>query len=716
MAPKKEKLTKMPTTAKLEKMKLEDAGYKQAVEEAVSFLETRRQAIAKIARYYHLDVEELYQEGYETLLKCLRDYKPVYEKADGSIVSVLFTTFFGSRMESCAMEMRNGNPEYKARQAFTEKLGADEKARFRSDPPLLVQHLDHESPMQEMLAGEASQARDENKGEIALKIMRDSFFERVLNDLVAKETDEKKKAALLHVKVGGVYNFQEIAYHFGVTDSRASQVMNELMDAFYVQRIIDGDHVAVARDFERLTFNEKRVNRLVLKALKNSNLEHAQNVVETFKEPYPSIAKDFKEVSKQIESKKEEKKTEKSKQQTKAKSPVYQDVFTDEETKKYPLQGVELRSMDSLISFEDFDFHSPESEDAFNTFSASHAFDDGQYPAIINEEGFILDGERRIQLAKEEGRSDYMCIVHKVPSEMDAKILRVAINMRTQKPSKIDLYYAISALSDIGLSQQKIADCVGTSRTNVLVYAKVKDKACAKLRALFEDGLIQVTNASTCADLEDDLQVKVSDFIRRTGIAWSKGSKFNDLHQAAVEGKLDSFIAKHAPNKENAPEVKEAMQSAVVDASSTRVVQALKKRIDDYERDLKDSEVWTQRRESVIATQKEDLDKANDEIDSLKKELEAAELMRFGSPKIIEDELKELKAFYALNERLSGAAHALDYALKDLRKLKLRRKQAIEISMLVEQADKNLNALRVEVYSQAPKDEMVKARSNTKNA
>ena len=133
MVSKKEKLTKMPTQKKLDAMKLEDEGYKQALEDAVGFLDSRRQAVAKIARYYHLDVEELFQEGYEVLLKCLRDYSPVYEKADGSIVSVLFTTFFGSRMESCAMEIRNGNPEYKARQAFTEKLGDDEKERFRSD-------------------------------------------------------------------------------------------------------------------------------------------------------------------------------------------------------------------------------------------------------------------------------------------------------------------------------------------------------------------------------------------------------------------------------------------------------------------------------------------------------------------------------------------------------------------------------------------------------
>jgi predicted XRE-type DNA-binding protein len=716
VASKKEKLTKMPTSAKLEKMKLEDEGYKKAFEDAVGFLDTRRQAIAKIGRYYHLDIEELFQEGYEVLLKCLRDFTPVYQRADGSIVTVMFTTFFGSRMESCAMEMRNGNPEYKARQAFTEKLGDDEKERFRSDPPLLVQHLDHESPMQEMLAGEASAVRDEENGGIALKIIRDSFFENVLNDLVAKESDEKKKAALLHVKVGGVYNFQEIAYHFGVTDSRASQVMNELMDAFYVQRIIDGDHLSVSRDFGRLKFNEKRVNRLVIKAMKNSSREYADLVLETFKESYPSIEIDFEKISNELPSQSDVKKIEEPKIQSKSKSPVYQDVFTDDESKKYPLQGVELRSMDNLKSFENFDFHSPDSEDRFNTFSASHEFDDGQYPAVINEEGFILDGQRRVELAKEQGRNDYMCIVHRVPSEMDAKILRVAINMRTQKPSKIDLYYAISALSDIGLSQQKIADCVGTSRTNVLVYAKVKDKACAKLRALFEDGLIQVTNASTCADLSEPVQIKMTDFIRHAGIAWSKGSKFNDLHQAAVEGVIDTFIAKHRPNQEVEPVIDQVMQAAVVDASNSRVVQALKKRIDDYERDSKDSEIWTQRRESVIAGQKEDLDKANSEVDALKKELEAAELMRFGSPKVIEDELKELKAFYALNERLSGASHALEYALKDLRRLKLRRKQALEIAKLVELADQNLNALRVEVYNQAPKDENVKVRSTAKNS
>lgn len=703
LVPAKEKLTKMPTAAKLEKLKLKDTGFDSASTDAVPFLESRKQAIFKIARHYHLDQEELFQEGYEILLTCLRDFSPVYEKANGEIVSVMFTTFFGSRMEGRAMEMRNGNPEYKARQAFTEKLGDDEKAQFRSDPPLLVQHLDHESPMQEMLAGEASAASDDNKNEIALKIIRDSFFEKVLNELVAKETDEKKRAALLYVKVGGVYNFQEIAYHFGVTDSRASQVMNELMDAFYVQRMINGDAASVSRDFARMKFNEKRVNRLVLGALKNSTQEQAPHLVEVFSAAYPVIKDDYEKLKLQL--KKEDKKSlpikVEPKNKQKQKSPVYQDVFNNDEISKYPLQGVELRSMETLKFIEDFDFHSPESTERFDAFASTHEFDDGQYPALISEDGVVIDGRRRIELAKEEGRTDYMCVVHRIPAEMDCKLMRIMVNMRTQKPTKIDLYYAISVLADLGLSQQKIADCVGTSRTNVLVYAKVKDKAGLKLRALFEDGLIQVTNASSCADLDEDVQAKISAFIRKFGLSWSKGGKFNDLHLAAVEGRIDAFMSKYTSTSEVQVEATPSEGGALV---SSRAVQSLQKRIEMHERDIKDAEVWSQRRENVISTQKNDLENALGEIDALKKEIEAAELMRFGSPKIVEDVLKELKAFYAVSERISGASNALAHAVKDLRKLKLGRKQALEVKMLMEDIDKFSNALRVEVINQLPRN------------
>ncbi|MFT7144305.1 MAG: hypothetical protein ACI9TY_000397 [Alphaproteobacteria bacterium] len=709
LALKKEKLTKMPTKAKLEKLKLEDKGFVEASTDAVPFLDSRRQAVFKIARHYHLDQEELFQEGYEILLTCLRDFSPVYQKANGDIVSVMFTTFYGSRMESCAMEMRNGNPEYKARQAFTEKLGDDEKARFRSDPPLLVQHLDHESPMQEMLAGEASAARDDNKKEIALKIMRDSFFEKVLNELVAKETDEKKKAALLYVKVGGVYNFQEIAYHFGVTDSRASQVMNELMDAFYVQRMIDGDAASVSRDFARLKFNEKRINRLVLGALKNVTKDQAPHLLEIFAGKYPGIQVEYDNLKETIATEVKEKITAQSVEKTKQKSPVYQDVFTSEEVTKYPLQGVELRSIGSLKFIENYDFHSPESKERFDIFATSHEFDDGQCPALISEEGVVIDGVRRIELAKEEGRTDYMCVVHRIPAEMDFKLMRVMVNMRTQKPTKIDLYYAISVLADLGLSQQRIADCVGTSRTNVLVYAKVKDKAGPQLRALFEDGLIQVTNASTCSDLSEDIQAKIAGFIRKFGLSWSKGGKFNDLHLAAVEGRLDDFMSKHAPMQEAMPIIAAGSGDSTV--VSSRAVHSLQKRIEGYERDIQDADIWSQRRETVISTQKDDLNNAHSEIDALKKEIEAAELMRFGSPKVVEDVLKELKAFYAVSERIIGASSALAHAAKDLRKLKLSRKHALEIKQLMEDVDKYSNILRVEVVSQVPRSEGIRASS-----
>src|SRR5690606_13946983 len=102
--------------------------------------------------------------------------------------------------------------------------------------------------------------------------------------------DEKKQAALMHVKVGGVYNFSEIAYHFGVTDSRASQVMNELMDAFYVQRLIDRNLQAIANDFEKLKFNEKRVLRLLADALNHVDDVRAGDIVKTFEKSFPAVA------------------------------------------------------------------------------------------------------------------------------------------------------------------------------------------------------------------------------------------------------------------------------------------------------------------------------------------------------------------------------------------------------------------------------------------
>ena len=692
-------ITKMPTEKQLGKMKQDDKGYVAALEDAVEFLATRRQAAFNIARHYHLDTEELFQEGYEILLTCLRDYTPVYERADGTFVKVLFTTFFGNRMESRAMEMRNGNPEYQARQAFTEKMDDGERERFRSDPPLLVQHLDQENPMQEHLTGEASFAKAGNSSDVALKIARDSFFEKTLNQLVAKEKDEKKRAALLHVKVGGVYNFQEIAYYFGVTDSRASQVLNELMDAFYVQRIIDGDIMSVVRDFERMKFNEKRAVRLLSEALENSPEERQKLIMDTFSKMYESLEAAFKNTQKtpaQEESAPAEVKKERVKTGL-VKPKSCEEFFTEEENEDFPLVAVEIRSIDKL-KFTGVDFHAPESIDIFNSVADVFLKDEPLYPAIINEEGVVIDGERRIRLAQENGRSEYMCIVRRVPDELDCKILRVELNLRAFKPNKVDLYYAIGALADLGLSQQKIADAIGTSRTNVLVYAKVRDKASPKMRALFEDGLVQVTNASTCTELSDDLQDEVAAFIRRYGPAWSKGAKFNDLHLAAVNNSIDKLAAKHSP-KEVVQSSNSSSKTTVSPENSSKAVQALQKRLDDYEQQMKDAEIWNQRRESVINSQNEALEEAKGEVEDLRKQLDAAELMKFGSPQVVEEELKRLRLFHGMTERLSSATHALKSASKDIRKLDLQRSQILETTQLMEETEKALNSFRVELLN-----------------
>ena len=710
-----DKQQKMPTAKELDAMKMEDEGYTSAQQDAVAFLKTRHQAVFKIARYYHLDPDELFQEGYEILLTCLRDYTPVYQKASGDVVKVMFTTFFGNRMESRAMEMRNSNPEYQARQAYTDKLTDEEKARFRDDPPLLVQHLDHESPMQEALANEVSETRSKDM-DLAMRIVQDSFFDRVLSDLVAKEQDEKKKAALLHVKVGGIYNFQEIAYHFGVTDSRASQVLNELMDAFYVQRMIDADLASVVRDLMRMKLNEKRALRLLKEALTHAKEIRREAIVEAFRGTYPAVVETYETLKPKL--KKDDKDAVEASTKVvakrKMKSPSYHDVFDDEENKKYPLVGVELRPIKSLKFIDDFDFRAPDYDEKFTAYAEQHIFDDGQYPAMIREDGTLIDGNRRVRLAIKEGRSDYMCVVRRVPSDDDVHVLSVLVNLRLLKPSKIDLYYAIGALSDLGLSQQKIASYVGTSRTNVLVYAKVRDKASLKVRALFEDGLIQVTNASACADLADDVQDDMATFIRKYGPLWSKGSKFNDLHQAAVQGELASFIEKMSPNLKAVTTANEglsdkqskAMDVAAQGASSgalstvdARVMHSMKKRIEVFEESLKDAEIWAQRRESVITQQTDELQASRDEVESLKRELEASELMKFSSPKVIEAELKQLKAFYQVSERMAGAKQALTHATKDMQRMHLSRKQSLELNSLFDEVDQALNTLRVSIVN-----------------
>ena len=692
MAKTKEKL---PSA---EELKKQDDGYQLAKDDAVKYLDSRGAAVGSISRRYYLDSDELSQEAYEVLLTCLRDYNPIFTKDDGTSITVQFNTFFGSRLETRAMEMRNRDPEYQARQAVTDQMTAEEKEQFRNDPPLLVQHLDHETTLQEQLRGEVSEAYEDMNDDPAFKIMRDSFFDQKLAELVARESDEKKQAALLHVKVGGVYNFNEIAYHFGVTDSRASQVMNELMDAFYVQRLIDRDLKAVQNDFQKLKFNDKRILRLLSEAFQNVEDARAEAVIKIFQ---PDFKKDdlsdlYKKSKKTLANKKERKSSAAASGRKPAlQPPAYDKIFTDKENKDYPLLEVGLRPISSLKEL-DLEFRSPETPEAFKEFVEKFDVGSPQFPAIVSEDGYIIDGLRRIKAAKSKGRTDYLCLTRKITSEEDKKRLRVVVNMRLHSASKTEMYYAISALSDMGYSQQKIADCLGTSRTNVLVYCKVRDKANPRLRGLFEDELIQVTNASACADLTDAQQERIVTFIRRYGVQWSKGKKFNKLYDAVLEGKEDKLV-------DAADRVMHPAEPAPAAAASGEVndqkAQALQKQLETYAIALKDQEVWAAQREGVINQQREELADIKGEAEALRRELEAAELIKFGNPKAMEQEMKQMRDFIAVTERLAAATNGIQRSGKEISRFDIRRKQAVELTKMTEELEKALNTLRLELHN-----------------
>jgi|GEM_PF-1323669 len=709
---------KLPTKAGLEKLKQADTDFVLAQTNAVKFLESRRQAVFNIARPYHLDPEELFQEGYEILLTCLRDYTPVFERADGTCVSVKFTTFFGNRMDGRAMEMRNRNPEYQARAAMTQDMTPEEKTSFRENPPLLVQHLDLETPMQETLRGEASEAQEENAGNVLLKVIRDSFFEKKLNELVAKERDDKKRAILMHVKVGGVYSFQDVAFHFGVTDSRASQILNELMDAFYVQRLIDGDLNSVKYDFQKLKFNEKRAVRLIEEATQNAAPERQKEINATFTNTYetlpaPTAAPTITDQSNQEENVTSNGATPATPAPTTTYVPEilpFTDTFNDDENKKYPLLSVELRDINALkpqeLTFRPTeDLNSDADAHELPHISAILDTDPHSHPLIVTEAGHIIDGNRRLAALKARGISQVMCMTRQVNKDADLKQLRIATNVRTlsaissDAPDKTDLYYAISALLDTGLSQQKISKLIGISRTNVIVYAKVKEKAAPAIRQLFEDGLIQITNASSCVDLPGQAQTDMADFIRAYGSGWAKGSQFNTLYDAAAGNKIDALKAKQSPlTNALAPNPPKAGSALAVSNDAQ-----LNKRVASYEQALKDAEIWTAQREGVITRQTNELVEARNQVDKLKRELEAAELIKYGDSKAQENAFKQLRQFYALTERLAAAQHSITIANKDIRGIDLHRKQFTELNTLIDTLEKELNTLRVEMLTKGRK-------------
>ena len=192
--------------------------------------------------------------------------------------------------------------------------------------------------------------------------------------------------------MGGVYNFNEIAYHFGVTDSRASQVMNELMDAFYVQRLIDRDLKAVQNDFQKLKFNDKRILRLLSEAFQNVEDERAEAVIKIFQ---PDFKKDdlsdlYKKSKKTLANKKERKSSAAASGRKPAlQPPAYDKIFTDKENKDYPLLEVGLRPISSLKEL-DLEFRSPETPEAFKEFVESFDVGSPQFPAIVSEDGLFV--------------------------------------------------------------------------------------------------------------------------------------------------------------------------------------------------------------------------------------------------------------------------------------------------------------------------------------
>mgnify|MGYP005844145487 CR=1 FL=1 len=695
--------TAQTTTKKMTRLKKEDEGYQMARDDAVAYLETRKPAIVSVGRRYHIDPDELAQESYEVLLTCLRDYTPIVKKDDGTEIRVQFNTFFGSRLEVRAIEMRNRDPEYQARQATMEQMSDEDKTSFRDDPPLLVQHLDHEGTMQQSLRGEVAEAHGDKDDNAVLRIMRDSFFDQKLAELVAKEKDEKKQAALLHVKVGGVYNFHEIAYHFGVTDSRASQVMNELMDAFYVQRLIDRDLKAVKVDFEKLKFNEKRALRLIGEAFQFVDDDRADEIIKVFSDIYTGL-KERRKKSLQVakeRAEKEKKKPKKTKPALLGDPPEYENLLTKEESKKFPLQEVGMRRIASLKEIEDLDFRPPPSEAFFKEFCEQIDPSDPRYPALVAEDGTIIDGVLRLRAARAAGRKEYLCLTLSAPDPEEKKRLRVVLNMRLHSASKVEMFHAISALSGMGFSQQKIADSLDTGRTNVLVYCKVRDKALPELRGLFEDELIQITNAATCADLSDEEQKEIVRFIRRYGKSWAKGKNFNKLYKAAASGKVAALEEKLPKDvKEKADkEITTGQTKQTSDPDAARKVAALEKQINTYAMALKDQEIWSAQREGVINQQREELSDLRGEAEALRREVEAAELIKFGDSKALDDEIKQIRAFFTITERLAAAIKGADHARKDLTRTEVRRNQASELVKLLEELEKSVNTLRVEIHN-----------------
>lgn len=699
-------------------LKANDEGYQLARTNAVKFLHSRRQAIFALARHFHLDVDDLQQEAYEVLLTCLRDFNPIYVKSDGTSVTVQFNTFFGNRLEGKALEQRNRDPEYQARQAHLSDMSDSDRAEFRKNPPLLVQHLDQETTMQENLRGEVAAAQRSRQTNMALKIVQDSFIEKKLNDLIAAERDDKRRAALMHVKVGGVSSFEEIAYHFGVTDSRASQILNELMDAFYIQRLLDGDLKSVLYDFRKLNFQPKRAQRLLEESVRNAPSPRAAEISSQFGADYPEIRDIVAKLPKLTAAPQVSEGEGASGQQTEpsaATGPALPAQLTGVEEDQFPLQGVEWRDISTLtglgVTFRPQAMQAAEDLAHIRQISAHPV--ESWPPVLITTQGEVIDGERRIAAARAQGSPRVLCQVRQSPNPTSLKQLRVCINSRVRPLDKIELYFAIGALTELGLTQGAIATALGTSRPNVIVYAKVKEKATPRLRQLYEDGLIQITNASSAVDLPVAAQDEMADFIRQYGAGWGRGPQFNELYAAAAEGQIAALAPQSMSGLPSSATVlplapsfaQPVTPSYVADqgvqlvappgALSPTLANALKKRQEALETALRDSETWARQREATIVSQTSQIHDLRQQVDSFKRELEAQNLMQHGDAATMANYLKEIKAFYAVQERIAGAIHQLEKTQTALRSINLTHRQTMELEQMLEKVAAVQNALRV---------------------
>lgn len=678
----------MPKKNTVDALKAQDTDYQAALQDAVGFIHSRRQAMHRIAGTYHLDKDDLQQEAYEVLLTCLRDFNPLYTKASGETIQVKFATFFGSRMENRAKEIRNTDSEYQARHAMTDKMTDDEKKAFRQDPPLLVQHLDMQTTSHDALDEEVSLShRLKSKNELERKKMMDNYFDRRLNQLILNEKDDKKRLILQHVKMGGIASFNEIAYQFGVTDSRASQVFNDLIDAFYVQRLVEGDLDGVAYDFDKLKFNPKRIGRLLEEALDNSFPDGVEAIKGRFAPAYPQLAKRPIKLQGRV---------------TPAPSAApsdlglkpYHDVLTPDEQAQYPEVSIGLRPLGSLRDLG-LPLLPPEPDDQFNAFVRAFDATTSLYPAVVTEEGVVLDGMRRIQAAKAQGKTDYLCVTRHVPDAAAQKILRVVINGRTHKDDKRVMYHCVAALKALGFSQQPVADLLQTSRTNVIVYDKIHKNAGPALKQLFEDGLIQVTNASTAADLNPAQQDQLADFIQGYGASWGKGAPFNTLLKAVLKDTLPDLVKEAGPRQ--TASMAKTIPTGVADPQTGLRIQALEQQLTAATLKLKDAEIWAAQREGVIAQQSEVLEAARGDAEALKRELEAHQLMAFGGDKVMDDVLKQLKNFLHITERLAAAEHFIIQAGQELRRSTITRAQLLELDALLETLDQSLTLVRADV-------------------